>query len=310
MFPILLGLTIGFILPIQTSINSRLRIALGSPFSSSLASFLLGSVFLTGVCIVSAPTLLPSAAFIASHPWWLYLGGLCGVIFLTSNILLFPRIGAVQTAIFPVVGQITMGLLIDNFGWFRAPVTSLGATRAAGAVLVVIGVVVAVAVPEFLRCRSGTFASKPASAWLWRMFGLCGGALSAEQTAINGQLGIALKSPHRAALVSFLVGSVALIIIVAILRPENTYVRTKSMHRWWMWIGGFIGASFVLGNAYLSPMLGTGLTVVLTLIGMMCGGIAIDVFGWLGAQRKGTSLVQIAGILMMICGVAIIRLLG
>lgn len=40
--------------------------------------------------------------------------------FLTSNVLLFPRLGAVQTVILPILGRILMGTLIDSFGWFHA----------------------------------------------------------------------------------------------------------------------------------------------------------------------------------------------
>ncbi|MBJ7525567.1 DMT family transporter, partial [Lactobacillus sp. CRM56-2] len=46
MLAILVGLAIGIGLPMQTSINSRLRYSVGSPFGSSLISFAVGSLFL------------------------------------------------------------------------------------------------------------------------------------------------------------------------------------------------------------------------------------------------------------------------
>ncbi len=74
-------------------------------------------------------------------PAWIWIGGICGVVFLTGNILLFPKLGGVQTVVLPVLGQILMGLTIDNFGLFYSQQTSLTAFRIAGAVLVLLGVV-------------------------------------------------------------------------------------------------------------------------------------------------------------------------
>ena len=43
------------------------------------------------------------------------------------------RLGSVQTIIFPVLGQILMGLLIDHFGLMRSDVNPLTLLRVAGA---------------------------------------------------------------------------------------------------------------------------------------------------------------------------------
>ncbi|WP_243681150.1 DMT family transporter [Lacticaseibacillus manihotivorans] len=144
MVSILIGLAIGFGLPIQTSINSRLKDAFGSPFWSSLISFAIGTVGLAGVVLVQGERLIPTLATISSLPWWLWLGGIFGVIYLTSNILLFPQLGAVQTVIFPVLGQILMGLLIDNGGWFDTARNPLTTMRVIGALLVIAGVLITV----------------------------------------------------------------------------------------------------------------------------------------------------------------------
>ena len=54
----------------------------------------------------------------STEPWWIWIGGALGVIYLTGNIVLFPKLGSVQTVIMPILGQIVMSMLIDNFGWF------------------------------------------------------------------------------------------------------------------------------------------------------------------------------------------------
>ena len=55
------------------------------------------------------------------EPLWIWFGGLLGVVALTGNILLFPHLGAVQTVVLPIAGQIMMGVVIDHFGFFDSP---------------------------------------------------------------------------------------------------------------------------------------------------------------------------------------------
>ena len=314
MLAIVIGLIIGFGIPVQTAINSRLRDAVGSPFWSSLISFAIGTLGLAVATLVSGVALLPSRQILTSQPWWIWLGGLFGVVYLTSNILLFPKLGSVQTVIFPVTGQILMGLLIDNGGWFAAPVQPLTLMRGIGALLMILGVLTTVALPEVLARRHDVDGGKVLvpqgrQLWAWRGLGIVAGMLSASQTAVNGRLGVVLGSTAQSAFVSFAIGTVVLVLIVMLLRPGFTLRQTRSLHRWWMWIGGLLGASFVLGNAYLAPIIGTGLAVVIVLVGLMIGSLAIDQFGWLEAPQSQVSRIQVLGLMIMIMGVVAIRIL-
>lgn len=138
----------GFLLANQNPINADLRRIVGSPFLASGISNFVGSVFLGVITLVTTQTLFPSWVFVSSYPAWIWLGGLLGGIFLTSNVLLFPRLGAVQTVILPILGQILMGSLIDNFGWFGAMHLPLSLIRAVGIVITLLGVIIAVVLPS------------------------------------------------------------------------------------------------------------------------------------------------------------------
>ncbi len=153
MLAILVGLAIGIGLPMQTSINSRLRNSVGSPFGASLISFAVGTLFLAIMTLIDVHTLGFSTTLFTSQPVWIWLGGLLGVVYLTGNILLFPKLGSVQTVIMPVLGQILAGLLIDNFGWFDSPQSTLTMTRFLGAILVLAGVIITVAAQGWLEQR-------------------------------------------------------------------------------------------------------------------------------------------------------------
>ena len=104
--PIILGFLAGVGLPIQTSVNTRLRKKVGSPFNAALVSFLVGLLFLSALLLVTGQGLHIPFAQLLDEPAWIWIGGICGVVFLTGNILLFLKLGGVQTVVLPVLGQI------------------------------------------------------------------------------------------------------------------------------------------------------------------------------------------------------------
>ncbi|MFT8592904.1 MAG: DMT family transporter [Bifidobacterium sp.] len=318
MFSLLVGLVIGFGLPLQTAINSRLRRIVRSPLVSSMISFSVGTLFLVAILILSRQGLLISEATIAHQPWWIWIGGILSVVYLTGNIVLFPHLGAAQTVIMPVVGQLSMSMLIDNFGWFDSQRHPLTVIRVIGGIVVLLGVLLVVFTNsarselKIQKSHASVDERRPrnsTSALPWQIAGVVTGMLSAAQTAINGHLGTVLASPEKAAFISFLVGTVALWIIVAAYE-HGIHVKPAFSRKnpWWVWIGGVIGSLFVLGNAYMVPKIGTGLTVVVVLFGMISGGLVVDSFGWLGARRISVRPVQLLGVLALICGVILIKL--
>lgn len=309
MFNILLGIFGGGCTPVQTAVNTRLRKAVGSPFRASMVSFTVGllTTFIIALCTGPYP-LVPSSAW--SGPWWMWLAGLFGVIFLTGNVLLLPHLGSMQTVLMPVLGQILAGLLIDQFGWFRVSVRTLTPLRALGAALVLIGFLVTVVcgqknqATEQTAHKESTFAT-----WMWRLAGIGFGACCAIQTAIFAQLGSALGSPFKAAVTSFIVGLLTLLVVVGL--HDHSYSLAgafKKGNPWWMWLGGILGACVVTTNAFLSPRLGTGLTVMLALFGQVAGGFIIDQFGLLGVPKRRVTPIQLAGLVLALVGIALIRL--
>lgn len=306
-----MGLAIGIGVPLQTTINSQLRKAVSSSLASSMISFTVGTLFLAIILLLTGQSLLISENIIKDQPWWIWIGGLLGVIYLTGNIILFPYLGSVQTVIMPVTGQLIMSMLIDNFGWFGAVRHSLTAIRILGAVLVAVGVIMAVAVKSWLeekKSRLDLPTLKKSKQLPWQLLGIFTGMLSATQTAINGHLGVILGSAEKSALVSFFIGTLALWIIVFVKEHLVSFSKKRADYPWWIWLGGILGALFVFGNAFLAPLIGTGMTVVVVLIGMISGSLLVDQFGWLKAPKQPIVPIQLCGILVMIIGVALIKL--
>lgn len=135
----------------------------------------------------------------------------------------------------------------------------------------------------------------------------------ATQTAVNGYLGVAAGSPIKASVISFAVGIILLAIICIVLRLKNGKPESKeerpAKNPWWMWIGGILGGLYVLANVFLSRIIGTGMTVVVLLVGSTTGGILVDHFGIFESPKKAVNRQKILGVLIMILGAAAIKLL-
>lgn len=318
MLSIIIGIVAGLALPMQTSVNTRLKRRVGTPFLASFISFLIAITFLMIVLLITGQSIAIPLGKIFQEPFWIWCGGIFGVIFLTGNIVLFPKLGGVQTVILPVMGQILMGLLIDNFGWFYSKQSPLTWMKVIGAILLIIGVVVVSTVKQLKIADSDIDIDidiekqeKKTDLIVWRVFGVLAGILSASQTAINGYLGRVVESPAKASVVSFVIGIIFLFIICAIMyikngKPTNIVLTNKP---WWMWVGGFLGSIFIFTNIYLSSTIGTGMVVIVVLIGSTLGGLLIDQFSLFESPQKSITLRKIIGVLIMIIGAVCIRLL-
>ena len=307
---IILGFLAGVGLPIQTSVNTRLRKKVGSPYNASLVSFVVALLFLSALLLITGQGLHIPLAQLLNEPAWIWIGGICGLVFLTGNILLFSKLGGVQTVVLPVLGQILMGLIIDNFGLFYSQKTPLSVFRIAGAVMVILGVVLVSMAKENKTASEKLQKSESTTLWIWRAFGIFAGMLSATQIAVNGYLGKVVGSPIKASAISFTVGIIFLAIICIVLHFKNgkseSFKNESAKNPWWMWI---LGGLYILANVYLSRIVGTGMTVIILLIGSTTGGILVDHFGMFESPKKPINAQKILGVLIMILGAAAIKLL-
>ena len=338
---IILGLIAGAGLPVQTAVNSRLRTKFGgNAFYAARYSFTSSTVLILILLAVTGIGFSMPWGDLSGEPFWIWAGGVCGIFYLTCTTILMPILGSVQTVIFPIVGQVIMSLAIDHFGLFGSQVNSLTVTRLAGAVLVLAGAVIisltkGPGVPGKSTAKpgaAGSPATKPEAAgssavlgirpeagqnsamapglWLWRLLGVIVGFAQATQTAVNSRLGMILGVPLKATCVSFVVGTICIWIVCLVHRVRNGKPETVlGFSPWWMWTGGIYGVIYILVNIYLANRLGTGMTVLIMLTGIISGGVILENFGVLGVNRRPVTLLKVGCVLMMLAGLAMIRLL-
>jgi len=135
----LLGIMAGAFLAIQAPINTALARTLGLTTAAAASSFLAGAAALLLLSFALERAEGVSIAWTAPPLWMLLAGGLLGAGYVTSIIILTPRLGTAATMAFIVTGQLLGGLMLDRLGYFGLVVRELTVGRIAGAGLLLAG---------------------------------------------------------------------------------------------------------------------------------------------------------------------------
>jgi len=137
------------------------------------------------------------------------------------------------------------------------------------------------------------------------VFVLLAGVGLAVQAPTNAALAKTSGSVLLAALVSFIVGSIVLALAwAAIDRTSPTALRGAPV---WAWAGGFYGACFVAAMAYAAPRLGLATTLTIAIATQLATALVLDHFGLLGLKVAPISLWKVAGVVLVLAGVVLVR---
>ena len=136
------------------------------------------------------------------------------------------------------------------------------------------------------------------------LVGVLGGAASALQSSVNGQLGTVI-GPINAAVVSTAVGLMSLLSYGLITNQLD--VRSWTLTPPHLLVGGLLGAIFVTSIIYVVPRLGVVSAVMLAVFGQLVVAVVVDQFGLLGNPRIEVSLVRLVGIAMVGTGFVLAR---
>lgn len=136
------------------------------------------------------------------------------------------------------------------------------------------------------------------------------GLLVAMQAGSNATLQKSLQHPVLASIVSFGSGLAALLLALAI----YTAITRAPMPRgqqwaavpWWGWIGGTLGAVYVLSGVLTAEKVGSGIFVGLSVTASILASLAIDHFGLLGFHRHAAGPGRILGGALMVAGMLLI----
>lgn len=300
----------GFGLPYQTLANTKLAPKIGTPPAAGLVAITVATVILGAFLYATEGYIIPDTSLLAALPWWVWLSGFISVIGIVGFIFVFPKLGAIETALWPMLGSILGSIAVDQFGLFEANVIPLDVKKAVGAAIVTAGLVLAVIGKRKTGEQTEQTARLP-----WRLFAFFIGLSTAAMVAINGRCATGLESAFASSLLNYVVGTLVLLVLVGVgtaMKSSLFRIEKPAKGEWgpaWIWVGGPIAFLYILGLTWAQPVIGTGVTMMLNVVGQISASAMIDHFGVAGTPRSPITAVQAGGIGLMVVGLAAIQLL-
>jgi len=141
---------------------------------------------------------------------------------------------------------------------------------------------------------------------LYYLLGLGVGAGLVVQVGMNSTLRSLLGSPIVAALISFLVGSLALAVYAGVARTPLPLRAQLGAVPAWAWLGGVLGAFYVASSVIVGPRLGAATLLALVVLGQLGTSLIVDHYGWLGFPQHPLNLVRVLGAVLLFGGVLLI----
>jgi bacterial/archaeal transporter family-2 protein len=134
------------------------------------------------------------------------------------------------------------------------------------------------------------------AAWL---LGLSAGFGLTLQIGMNSQLRRTLGSAYPAALISFLVGTAALVVLMLVTRTAVPSRDTLASIPLWAWFGGMLGAFYVAISTIVAAELGASSLLALVIAGQLAMALLLDHFGWLGLPQNPVTLTRMLGVALL-----------
>lgn len=277
---------------IQARINGVLGVRVDNGIVAGFLSFAVGLVALT-VAISFLPSARRGAMRLAhgvrerSIPFWMLLGGACGALTVSTQGLTAGILGVSLFTVGVVAGQTLHGLVLDRIGFGPAGVVAVTPGRVMGGVLALAAVGISLS--------GDVLATAP----LWMLLlPFAAGVGIAWQAATNGRLAQRVQSPIAATLMSFIAGTLVLALAAGtsiVVRGWPAALPTEP----WLYIGGFLGAGYILLGAFIVAHTGVLLMGLGSVLGQLVTSVVIDL---LWPAQAGPALWQVIAMVIVAVG--------
>lgn len=136
----IVALLAGAVVPIQAASNAILARHIGHPLWASAISLLVSMIVLIPLLFIFKVSKPNFNLELFSQPIWIWFGGVAGILYLTSALILVPKIGSTTFFVMVIAGQLIISALIEQFGWFGMTQNSIPMRKILGIALVIGGV--------------------------------------------------------------------------------------------------------------------------------------------------------------------------
>ena len=113
LFAVVLGCIAGAVVGVQRALNGQINEYSHQSFTTSLLNFITGTslllLLILGGVLIGKIELVPLPA----GPWWIYTGGVIGVIYIAFTSTIVQHLGVLTFTLFSVGGQLVGSLVID-----------------------------------------------------------------------------------------------------------------------------------------------------------------------------------------------------
>jgi transporter family-2 protein len=139
-FAVFLGVVTGALGGIQRAMNGEINEYSHQSFTTSLLNFIMGTTFLVVLLIVMILAKRITLVPLPSGPWWIYTGGVIGVIYIAFSSTIVQHLGVLNFTLFSVGGQLVGSLAIDVL--YPTDGVQISAYLISGIVMTYLGVIV------------------------------------------------------------------------------------------------------------------------------------------------------------------------
>ena len=128
----------GGLIALQAPINSQLGRSVGT-FQAAFVSFTIGTVLLCCIAALSKGG-LGTIGEARSLTWYYLTGGVLGAAYVTTVLVTVRSLGAGGVVAATIAGQLTMSVIVDQFGWLGVEKDPITALKVVGVALLSLGV--------------------------------------------------------------------------------------------------------------------------------------------------------------------------
>jgi len=137
--------------------------------------------------------------------------------------------------------------------------------------------------------------------------GLLAGASALLQQVVLSNLRTSLGSAYWAVLISYVVGTVAVLIVMLAAREPLFDTGNIAKVSPISWASGLFGVIYIVLAIFLIPKLGAATVLALLIAGQLIAAVAFDHYGLFGLQKHPVDIYRVTGAVLLLAGVLFIR---
>ena len=107
------GCIAGAVVGVQRALNGQINEHSHQSFTTSLLNFITGTTFLVILILIGVVLGKNEFSPLPAGPWWIYTGGVIGVIYIAFTSTIVQHLGVLTFTLFSVGGQLAGSLVID-----------------------------------------------------------------------------------------------------------------------------------------------------------------------------------------------------